>query len=192
MTAWKRRRRLSKEKEKKKMVILNCEAINAVLLAVSKDPVRFFLQGVHIEDKDDIRIYTACDGYILLRVKTPLNADEERLDKSYILKIEKPFGKKSFKASFVVVDEEIAVLTSNLEAKAAKILDAQYPDVSRVIPADDTPAAKEYAIFDPDLMKKVNTFLGGKGYKPQMQDAQSPALWVKENRTAVLMPMRCK
>lgn len=175
-----------------KMVILNCEAINAVLPAVSKDPARFFLQGVHIEDKDDMRIYTACDGCILLRVKTPLNADDERLDKDYILKIDKPFGKKSFKASFVVVNEEIAVLTSNLEAKAAKILDAQYPDVSKVIPADDTPEAKEYAVFDPDLLKKVNTFLGIRGLVPQMENNSTPAMWVLENKKAVLMPMRCR
>lgn len=174
------------------MIILNCDAINAVLPAVSKDPVRFYLHGVHIEDVGDNRIYTACDGHILLSVKTPLDADEERLNKSYILKIDKPFGKKSFKASFTVVDEKIAVLNSNLEAKSAEILDTQYPDVSSVIPADDTPDAKEYAVFDPDLLKKVNTFLGGKNYKPQMQDADSPALWVKENRTAVLMPMRCR
>lgn len=173
------------------MIMLNCEAINAVFPAASKDPVRFYLHGVHIEDKDDMRIYTACDGHILFMLKTPLGTDDERLEKSYILKIDKPFGKKSLKASFTVVDEKIAVLNSNLEAKSAEILDAQYPDVSRVVPADDTPAAKEYAIFDPDYLKKVNTFLGGKNYKPQMRDANSPALWVKENKTAVLMPMRC-
>lgn len=172
-------------------VVLNCEAINAVLPAVSKDRVRFYLHGVHIEDKDDMRIYTACDGHILLRVKTPLNADDERLDKSYILKIDKPFGKKSFKAVFTVIDEKTAVLKS-FETKTAEIIDAQYPDVSRVIPADDTPKAEEYAVFDPDLLKKVNTFLRGKNYKPQMRDADSPALWVKENKTAVLMPIRCR
>lgn len=173
-------------------IILNCEAINAVLPAVSKDRERVHLQGVHIEDKDDNRIYTACDGAILLMVKTPLDADDERLDKDYVLRIDKPFGKKIFKAIFIVVDEKTAVLKSNIEIKAAEILDATYPDVSRVIPADDTQAAKEYAAFDPDRMKKVNTFIGGKYYKPQMQDANSPALWEKENRIAILMPMRCE
>lgn len=171
-------------------VILNCEAINAVLPAVSKDPTRFYLQGVHIEDKSDNRIYTACDSHLLLMVKTPLDADDERLEKSYILKIDKPFRKKNFKAKFVVIDEETAILKSKIETKAAEILDAQYPDVSSVIPADDTPEAKEYAVFDPDYLKKVNTFLGGKNYKPQMQYPHRPALWIVANKTAVLMPIR--
>lgn len=172
-------------------IVLSCEAINLVLPAVSKDPAQFYLQGVHIEDKDDMRIYTACDGHILFRVKTPLDADDERLDKDYILKIEKPFGKKNFIADFIVIDEKTAVL-KGFETKTAEIINAQYPDVSRVIPAENTPDAKEYAVFDPDLLKKVNTFLVGKNYRPQMRDAQSPALWAKGNMTAVLMPMMCK
>lgn len=171
-------------------IILNCEAINAVLPAVSKDrcaPGCFY--GVHIEDKDDSRIYTACDSSILLMVKTPLNDDEERLDKDYVLKIDKPFGKKNFMADFLVVDEKTAIL-KGFETKTAEILYCTYPDVSRVIPADDTPIAKEYAAFNPDYMKKVNTFLGTTCQMPQMQDAKSPALWRKENRTAVLTPLR--
>lgn len=169
-------------------IILNCEAINAVLPAVTKDRTRVYLQGVYLEDKDDNRIYTACDGTILLMVKTPLNDDEERLDKAYILKIEKPFGKKNFFADFIIIDEKTALLKS-VETKTAEILDAQYPDVSRVIPANDTPEAKKYAVFDPDYLKKVSTFLGTIGRVPQMEDAGSPALWKKENRTAVLMPL---
>lgn len=172
-------------------IILNCEAINAVLPAVNKNRTHMCLQGVHIEDKDDNRIYTACDGAILLMVKTPLNDDDERLDKGYLLKIGKPFGKKNVMAEFVVVDEETAILKSNIEIKAAEILDVPYPDVSRVIPADETPAAKKYAVFDPNYLKKVSTFFWGRKFKPQMKNANSPALWIKENRIAVLMPMRC-
>ena len=170
-------------------IILNCEAINAVLPALSKKNISFRLQGVHIEDKEDMRIYTATDGRILLRVKTLLGADEERLEKNYILKIDKPFGKKNYAADFIVIDEKTAILKSNFETKTAEILDAQYPDVSRAIPADDTPEAKEYAVFDPDLLKKVNTFLDGKNFKPQMKSANSPAMWIEDNKTAVLMPM---
>lgn len=170
-------------------IVLNCEAINAVLPAVSKDPVRFYLGGIYVEDVGDYRQYTACDGHILLRVRAGLAPSDERLDKGYILKIEKPFGKKNFKAEFIIVDEKTAVLKS-LETKTAEIIDAQYPDVSRVIPADDTQAAKEYAVFDPDLLKKVNVFLGKKNYKPQMEDANSPAVWYKGDKIAVLMPMR--
>lgn len=172
-------------------IILNCEAINAVLPAVSKDRTLVCLQGVHIEDKDDNRIYTACDGAILLMVKTPLNDDDERLEKSYILKIDKPFGKKDFLADFVVIDENTAILKS-VETKTAEIMNTDYPDVSRVIPSNDTPEAKEYAVFNPDYMKKVYKFLETTGRIPQMEDAHSPALWIEENRTAVLMPMRWK
>ena len=172
---------------------LNCKLINEVLPAVSREESRYYLNGVFIEDVDGWRIYTATDGHILLTAKEAVIG--ETLEKPLVLKIKKPIScKRLVKGWLQIVDDYTAVITSD-EKVAIDIIDCQYPDCRRVIPSDDTPTAKEYAIFDPDLLKIVNKFIGCKHQVPLMGDRLAPAMWIAQEedlvKKAILMPMRC-
>ncbi|MBO5843490.1 MAG: hypothetical protein J6Q96_01320 [Bacteroidales bacterium] len=171
---------------------LNCELMNAVLPAVSKEEVRYYLMGIYIEDVDGWRNYTATDGHILLTAKEAIEG--EVLEKPLVLKIKKPIASKRLKIGYLqIVDEYTAVIVGE-EKIAVDIIDCQYPDYRRVIPSDDTELAKEYAIFNPDLLKIVNKFIGSTNKRPIMENRMSPAMWVVEDvnlvKKAVLMPMR--
>ena len=92
-----------------------------------------------------------------------------------------------------IVDEYTAVITSD-EKIAVDIVDSQYPDYRRVIPSEDVQLAKEYVIFDPDLLKIVNKFIGCKHKVPLMENSLAPAMWISDDdgceRKAILMPIR--
>jgi hypothetical protein len=177
--------------KKMKEYKINIEAINSVLPAVSKEEVKYYMGGVNIEDKDGFRHYTATDGHILFTIKDEIDGDF--LEKPLILKINKPLKYKNYTVGDLqVVDDETVVIKTNQEKVAVDIIDSTFPDVSRVIPPEYTPKAKEYAIFDPEYMKEVNKFIGTKGKIPLMENAKSPALWIEGNKKAVLMPMNEK
>ena len=171
---------------------LNCELINAVLPAVGREEVRYYLMGVYVEDVDGFRHYTATNGHILLTAKESIEG--EVLEQPLALKIKKPIAAKRLKKGWLqIVDESTAVIVSD-EKIAVDIIDCQYPDYRRVIPSDDTELAKEFAIFDPEYLKVVNKFIGSMDKIPQMQSCMSPAMWVVEEvdlvKKAILMPMR--
>lgn len=171
---------------------LNCKLINDVLPAACKDDAKYYLQGVYIEDVDGWRIYTATDGHVLLSVKEAIEGDV--LEKPLILKIKKPIPCKRLERGWLqIVDEYTAVITSD-EKIAVDIVDSQYPDYRRVIPSEDVQLAKEYVIFDPDLLKIVNKFIGCKHKVPLMENSLAPAMWISDDdgceRKAILMPIR--
>lgn len=168
---------------------INIEALNAVLPATSKEEISFCFDGVYIEDKEGFRHYTATEGHILFTVKTEIDGDS--LEKPLILRIKKPLKyKRNVIGMMQVVDDETVVIKTNQEKVAVDIIDSTYPDYERVIPPENTPKASEFALFDPYYMKMVNTFLGVRAIVPLMESANSPALYIKYNKKAVLMPMR--
>lgn len=168
--------------------VLDVEAINSVLPAVSKENYdRAYLNGVHIEDVDDKRIYTATNGHFLFQVTTERPSYDEKMDKDYIIVFSKPLDKHKLTVDFEPVSDIAALIDENI---AVKLVNQCYPDVSKVIPKRTTPIARDYAVFNPDYLKKVNKFLNTKGWIPQMENNNSAAVWFDENKTAVLMPMR--
>lgn len=168
--------------------VLDVEAINSVLPAVSKENYdRAYLNGVHIEDVDDKRIYTATNGHFLFQVTTERPSYDEKMDKDYIIVFSKPLDKHRLTVDFEPVSDIAALIDENI---AVKLVNQCYPDVSKVIPKRTTPIARDYALFNPDYLKKVNNFLNTKGRVPQMENNNSAAVWFDENKTAVLMPMR--
>lgn len=168
--------------------VLDAQAINAVLPAVCKgDGFRPYLTGVHIEDVDDKRIYTATNGHILFQIVTERKSYDEKLDKDYIVIFDKKFDKRVRFVEFEPTSEISGTIDEDIEVK---LVNMNYPDVSRVIPKRKTPIARDYALFDSNYLKKVNKFLNTTGWIPQMENNYSPAVWYDDNKIAVLMPMR--
>lgn len=168
--------------------ILDAQAINAVLPAVNKeDDFRVYLEGVHIEDVDDQRIYTATNGHILFQIATERRPYDEKMDKDYIVVFDKKFDKR---VQFVEFEPTSEISGTINEDTTVRIVDMKYPNVSRVIPRLTTPKAREFALFDPDYLKKVRQFLGKHWWIPQMEKPSSAAVWFDNNKIAVLMPMR--
>lgn len=171
------------------MININIEAINSVLPATSKEKGRIYLNGIYVEDKDGFRHYTATDGHILFTVKDEIDGDF--LEKPLTLKINKPLKYKgSVIGTMQIVDAETVVIKTHQEKVAVDIIDCTYPDYERVIPSEDTQRASEFALFDPDLLKKVYDFIGSKYKVPLMENANAPALYIVGNKRAVLMPMK--
>lgn len=168
--------------------VLDVEAINSVLPAVSKENYdRAYLNGVHIEDVDDKRIYTATNGHFLFQVTTERPSYDEKMDKEYIIVFSKPLDKHKITVDFEPVSDIAALIDEDI---AVKLVNQCYPDVSKVIPKRTTPIARDFALFDPDYLKKVNKFLNIKGWIPQMENKYSAAVWFDDNKIAVLMPMK--
>lgn len=168
--------------------ILDAQAINAVLPAVYKEDYdRPYLNGVHIEDVDDKRIYTATNGHILFQIVTERRPYDEKLDKDYIVVFDKKFDKRVQFVEFEPTSEISGTIDGDT---TVRIVDMKYPNVSRVIPRLTTPKARDFALFEPDYLKKVRQFLGRHWWIPQMDNPSSAAVWFDDNKTAVLMPMR--
>ena len=168
--------------------VLNVEAINSVLPAVSKEDCdKPCLKGVHIEDVGDKRIYTATNGHFLFQVTTVRPSYDEKMDKEYIVVFSKPLDKHRLTVDFEPVSDIAALIDEDI---AVKLVNQCYPNVSKVIPKRTTPIARDYALFNPDYLKKVNKFLNTNGWIPQMQNNLSAAVWFDDNKIAVLMPMK--
>lgn len=168
--------------------VLDVEAINSVLPAVSKENYnREYLNGVHIEDVDDKRIYTATNGHFLFQVTTERPSYDEKMDKEYIIVFSKPLDKHKLTVDFEPVSDIAALIDEDI---AVRLVNNCYPDVSKVIPKRTTPIARDFALFDPDYLKKVRKFLGRNLWIPQMNNPLSAAVWYDDNKIAVLMPMK--
>lgn len=169
---------------------INIEALNSVLPATDKkEKGRNYLNGIYVEDKEGWRHYTATDGHILFTVKDEIEGDS--LEKPLILKINKPLKHKTYPfGGLQIVDDETVVIKTNQEKVAVDIIDCIYPDYERVIPSEDTQKASEFALFDPDLLKKVYDFIEKRNAIPLMENANTPALYITGNKKAVLMPMK--
>lgn len=168
--------------------VLDVEAINSVLPAVYKrDYDRPYLTGVHIKDVDDKRIYTATNGHLLFQVTSERPSYDEKMDKDYIIVFSEPLSKHRCKVDFEPISDTSALIDEDIEVN---LVNLNYPDVSKVIPKRTTPIARDYALFDPNYLKKVNRFLKTNGWIPQMENKYSAAVWYDDNKIAVLMPMK--
>lgn len=176
---------------------INLNIINQVLPAVAQKDCRNYLTVINIrDDADGWRHYTATNAHVLLTIKEAIEG--ERLKEPLNLKITKALKcKYQVNAKLNIVDEETAVIIGD-EKTAIDIVDCVAPEYERVIPADTTPKAESYAIFDPEYLEIVNKFVGSKTKRPLMETRLSPALWIVEDtkegivKKAVLMPMRAE
>lgn len=177
------------------MLKVSLNLINAVVPAVSKEASRYYLNGVYIEDKDGFRHYTATNGHVLLTAREPVEG--EPMESPMIVKIQKAIKTKFNHVDLQIVNKDTVLLFADSKL-VFDVIDATYPEYERVIPADTTPKAESYAIFDPEYLEIINKFVGSKTKRPLMETCQSAALWIVEDtkegivKKAVLMPMRAE
>ena len=176
---------------------LNIELLNSVIPAMSKEDVRYHICGVHIEDKDGMRVYVATDGHKLFVAKE-LTDGELLPENGLTIKFKKEIGRSKLDfCEMVIVDEETVVIRTEKEKMALDIINAEYPNYEKVIPSENTEQAKQYCVFDPDLLKDVRKFIGKDNYLnvPKQDNVRSPAMWRvvdednKQIKIAVIMPL---
>jgi DNA polymerase III sliding clamp (beta) subunit (PCNA family) len=170
---------------------INLKLLNAVAPAVNVDPQRYYLSGIYIDDRDGFRHYTATNGHMLLTARETING--ETLERPLLLGIKKAIKSKFEEVSLKVVDNTTVVIYAENKV-VFDILDCEYPPYERVIPAETTPQATKYTIFEPSYLEEINKFVGDKCKVPLMEEVFSPALWIVEDgdikKRAVLMPLR--
>lgn len=175
------------------MYKLNLKILNKMVNGVSTEATRYYLNGIHIYDKDGKRFYEATDGHILFRAVTDFEGDS--LPQDYIIKMQKELKSKLTECELVIADDTTAVIKSDVKS-AFDIIDGSFPELDRFIP-QNRELAKEYTAFGIEILKKLEKFYGDSkiiGAIPYMNDKTAPALWEwTENGidyTAVAMPVR--
>ena len=180
-----------------KIYKLNIELLNSVIPAMRKEEVRFNICGVYIHDKDGMRVYVATDGHKLFVAKE-LTEGELLPEKGIIVKFKKEIGKSKLDyCEMVIVDDETVVIRTEKEKMALDIINGEYPSYEKVINSENTESAKQYFVFDPDLLKDVRKFIGKNNYLnvPKQDNVRSPAMWRvvdeynKQIKIAVIMPL---
>ena len=174
-----------------KVYEVNVGFINMVMQATSKD--RHHLKGVFIEDIDGFRHYTATDGHILFSIKESITGEtlEEPLSLYFAKEIKHTKGISN--GFMTIVDKDTVVVKTN-EKAVADIIDCCYPNWRNVVPQERV-LATEFAMFDPDLLKKcINFNCKVKSTRPYMQDSNSPAMWEEKSgdieQICIIMPLR--
>ena len=177
------------------MILLNLEVLNKLVNGVSKEESRYYLNGIHIYDKDGSRYYEATDGHIAIRAVAPI--EEDNLTDDYIIKMQSAVKSKLSQCELVIADKDTAVLKCD-KKEAFDIIDAQYPDIDGIL-VNECVYAEKYTIFDPDVLKKLVKVYGKNDIltqRPKMTDEKSPAQWEYEDNgiyyTVIVMPMRVK
>lgn len=173
------------------MITLNLDVLNKMVNGVSTEASRYYLNGIHVYDKDGFRYYEATDGHVCFRAVTQIDGDA--LPGDYIIKMQSAIKSKLKTCELVLADEDTAVIKCDVK-QAFDIIDATFPDVERIIP-QNREFATQYTMFDPDLIKKLIKVYGCDqvlGLRPIMADSTCPAMWEWEddgiNYTALVMP----
>ena len=119
-------------KEFKEMVIQTS-------FAVSDDEVRYFMNGVYFEKKDDKLVLVATDGRRLAYAEKAILAGVQDFPSAIvhpkILNIVAKHASDEGQISIAIVDKMIFFKFSNYEFSGT-LIDGQYPNYSRVIPQD--------------------------------------------------------
>lgn len=175
-------------------MIIDINAFNAVQPAVSKDITRPHLMGVHIEDKDNKRIYVATNGHFLFMVETE-RPDDSLPNGQITIVSPKQIPAKISQAELLTVDNETVVIKTDKGKTALDICDGEFPEWRKVVPSETTPHATKYMKFNPDYMSTLSKFIDScHTITPRAGDWNEPAMWIKtdneQKRIAVLMPMR--
>lgn len=174
------------------MYKLNLTIINKIVCAVSKEPSRYYLNGIHVYDKDGFRYYEATNGHICFRVRDSI--EEDALPAAYVIGIKSPIKTKIKYGELVLADKDTAVIKADTKC-AFDIIDCTYPDIERIMPKNRE-FASEYTMFNPDYLEKLTIAFGRIDIlqrRPIQEDRKSPALWEWEDDnsqySALLMPL---
>lgn len=175
------------------MISLNLGVLNKMVNGVSTDSMKYYLQGIHIYDKDGFRYYESTDGHVAFRAVTQIDGDA--LPEEYIIKMQQAIKSKWPTCELVLADAETAVVKCDVK-QAFDIIDGTFPQIDNIIP-QNREFATQYTMFGPDILKKLIKFYGSEdilGKRPYMTDATNPAMWEWEDTgvqyTALVMPRR--
>lgn len=175
------------------MITLNLEVMNKMVNGVSTEQLRYYLNGIHVYDKDGFRYYEATDGHICFRAVAQIDGDA--LPTDYIIKMQQAIKSKLPTCELVLADAETAVIKCDVK-QAFDIIDGTFPDINNIIP-QNREFATQYTMFGPDILKKLIKFYGSDdilGKRPIMSDCTCPALWEWEDNNvkymAIVMPRR--
>lgn len=169
----------------------NYEYIRAVAPAVSKEEARYYLNGVYIYDDEDGRHYVATDGHVLFHILDE-NPAGEKLSEGMIIKSKFKNFKGSDLLNFAtVIDNKTVVFGSGEDLEIGSIVDGTFPNFWAVIP-EKRKMAEKFIAYNPNYLQKVVAFMGSV-FIPEVDpksEQNSPSVWVRNGRMAVLMPMR--
>lgn len=173
------------------MITLNLNILNKLINGVSTESSRYYLNGIHLYDKDGFRYYEATDRHVCFRAVTQIEGDD--LPGDYIIKMQSAIKSKCKFCELVLADEETAVIKCNTK-NAFDIIDGNFPNIDNFMPKNRE-FATQYTMFDPDLIKKLLKVYGCDQIlekRPIMADSTCPAMWEWENDgvkyTALIMP----
>lgn len=173
------------------MITLNLEVMNKMVNGVSTEQSRYYLNGIHIYDKDGFRYYEATDGHVCFRAVAQI--DGESLPAEYIIKMQQAIKSKLPTCELVLTDAETAVIKCDVK-QAFDIIDGNFPNIDNIMPKNRE-FATQYTMFGPDILKKLIKFYGSEdilGKRPIMSDCTCPATWKWEDNgisyTALVMP----
>lgn len=171
------------------MITLNMNFLNTVVLAASKEPSRYYLNGVFINDKDGFRHYTATNGHILITAKEQIIDDP--LPNDLLIEFKKPLKSKIDRCQLVINEKFVTLLYATEKPESFNLIDGKFPEYERIIPKDDTPAASEFCLFAPEYLKMIKDVYGVLNCKYQMEHKHAPCLITKDKSEfkTVLMPL---
>lgn len=147
-----------------------------MVLGVSTESNRYYLNGIHVFDRDGRRVYEATDGHVCFRAVADIDGDP--LESDYILKIQTALKSKAPAQEMILADPDTVVLKSDIKL-AVDVIDGTFPTVDNIIPKNRE-IATLYTAFDPDLTKKLVKFHGELNIlnqRPIMEGDNCPAMW---------------
>lgn len=145
-------------------------AIDKTAIAMAKQDVRFYLNGMLLDFRSDKLISVATDGHRLAKFETPLQR-EVKTDMQAIVP-SKAVSELKRQLSGVADDKHVLLNVNNRRLQVtidtttlvSKLIDGQYPDYERVIPQE----TKNSAIIDKELLKRAllrTTILANEKYR---------------------------
>lgn len=172
------------------MITLNTKFLNTVCLATEqKNNSWGYKKGIYIEDRENKRLYTACDGHILIRATE--DVIDEPLQAPLLIEFNKPI--KTILSRFeLIINKDFITLKGEKKPESFNLIDFSVPEYDRII-NETSPEATEFCMFEPEYLKIVKTVFEGKyPEKYQMENKTSPCLMTSKNSDfqVVLMPTR--
>jgi DNA polymerase-3 subunit beta len=130
---------------------IDINTIKALMLFAAKKDVRFYFNGLHIEQSANGTIAVACNGHVIAVARIDTDAHEPSsviIDRQYIDNI-----KSKYAVTFNQSDAATVSIKTENGTLTVPIMDAKYPDWRRVVSAKQT---GERAYFQPEYAAIVD------------------------------------
>ena len=131
-------------------IILNKNVLQAMSILASKNDIRYYLNGVHLEATEKHLRFVATDGHILGIYQQEWTPDNSLEGEAFSITIpHEAIAKADKKLANVLVCEEGKWQLDNLIFTP---VEGKYPDYNRVLPRADI--SNEVAQFNPDFIAR--------------------------------------